>query len=139
MPQHFQAMRAHAGLAACANLPKIKINPVHQLLMCQSCCCQEHKALLSVLPNPGCSRPAAAAEGKGWMQQNWPQQRVTALTLVWVDQSTPGCLQTLLAQEDVGYPVKAHPQGQAAPVSQGLCPWGKAGGEQCHKNTQGIS
>lgn len=76
------------------------------------------------------------------LQQNWPQQRVMALTLVWVDQSTPGCLQTLLPQKDVGYPVKAHPQGEAAPVSERVCLWGcattKAGGEWHHKNTQGI-
>lgn len=66
-----------------------------------------------------------------------------ALTLVWVDQSTPGCLPTLLPQEDMGYPVRAHPQGKAAPVSEGLCPQGcattKAEGEWHHKNIQGIS
>lgn len=65
MPQHYQVMRGCAGLAACVNSSKIKINPVDQLLMCWSCCCQEPKAQLSLLPNPGCSRAAAAAEGKG--------------------------------------------------------------------------
>lgn len=31
MSQHYQGMRGYVGLAACVNLPKIKINPVHQL------------------------------------------------------------------------------------------------------------
>lgn len=85
--------------------------------------------------NPGSSRSVAAAgEGKEGdsLQQNWPQQRVKALALGWVCQSTPGCLRTLLPREDAGCSVEAPSQGQAAPVGKGLHPWGcattKAGG-----------